>query len=74
MKTLKSVMVCRWFCLQGEEAQPVDCFVQERILTEALVIFVSFVSLWPALLMQDIHMSGYVKYKNVWLLRGTASL
>lgn len=45
MKTLKAVMDCRWFCLQGEEVQPVDCFVQEGILTKALAIFVSCVNL-----------------------------
>lgn len=45
MKMLKAVMDCRWFCLQGEEVQPVDCFVQEGILTKALVIFVSCVNL-----------------------------
>lgn len=68
MKGLKAVVDCRWFCLQ-----PVDCFVQEENLNKALVIFVSFVTLWPApLLMQDIHMSGYVK--TSWLLRETASL
>lgn len=45
MKRLKAVMDCRWFCLQGEEVQPVDCFVQEGMLTKALVIFVSCISL-----------------------------
>lgn len=45
MKMLKAVVDSRWFCLQGEEVQPVDCFVQEEILTKALVIFVSCVSL-----------------------------
>lgn len=33
-------MDCRGFCLQGEEVQPMDCFVQEGMLTNALVICV----------------------------------
>lgn len=45
MKTLKAVMDCRWFCLHGEEVQPVDCFVQEGILTKTLAVFVSCVNL-----------------------------
>lgn len=32
-------MDCKGFCLQGEEVQPVDCFVQEGMLTNTLVIF-----------------------------------
>jgi len=36
---LKPVMHCKGFCLEGEEVQPVHCFVQEGMLTNTLVIF-----------------------------------